>query len=79
MINIDNKSYILDKYYNEHEKPTIIAKELNVDPSYITKIIKKDARYEQEKEYRTQMINNYLNLLNNNILKQVKNYLILLK
>ena len=50
MINIDNKSYILDKYYNEHEKPTIIAKELNVDPSYITKIIKKDARYEQEKE-----------------------------
>ena len=55
MINIDNKSYILDKYYNEHEKPTIIAKELNVDPSYITKIIKKDARYEQEKEYRTQI------------------------
>jgi len=55
VINIDNKSYTLDKYYNEHEKPTIIAKELNVDPSYITKIIKKDARYEQEKEYRTQI------------------------
>ena len=55
MINIDNKSYILDKYYNEHEKPTIIAKELNVNSSYITKIIKKDARYEQEKEYRTQI------------------------
>ena len=32
-----------------------IAKELNVDPSYITKIIKKDARYEQEKEYRAQI------------------------
>ena len=43
MININSKNYILDKYYNEHEKPTIIAKELNVDPSYITKIIKKDA------------------------------------
>ena len=55
MINIDNKSYILDKYYNEHEKPTIIAKELHVDPSYITKIIKKDTRYIQEKEYRTQI------------------------
>ncbi len=55
MINIDNKNYILDKYYNEHEKSTIIAKELNVDPSYITKITKKDARYEQEKEYRTQI------------------------
>lgn len=55
MINIDNKSYILDKYYNEHEKPTIIAKELNVNPSYITKIIKADTRYIQEKEYRTQI------------------------
>ena len=55
MINIDNKSYILDKYYNEHEKPTIIAKELHVDPSYITKIIKKDTRYIQEKEYRAQI------------------------
>ena len=55
MINIDNKSYILDKYYNEHEKPTIIAKELNVNPSYITKIIIADTRYIQEKEYRTQI------------------------
>lgn len=52
MINIDNKNYILDKYYNEHDKPTNIAKELNVNPSYITKIIKNDIRYIQEKEYR---------------------------
>lgn len=55
MINIDNKNYILDKYYNEHEKPTIIAKELKVNPSYITKIIKADTRYIQEKEYRSQI------------------------
>lgn len=53
MINIDNKNYILDKYYNEHDKPTNIAKELNVNPSYITKIIKNDTRYIQEKEYRS--------------------------
>lgn len=52
MINIDNKNYILDKYYNEHDKPTNIAKQLNVNPSYITKIIKNDTRYIQEKEYR---------------------------
>lgn len=52
MINIDNKNYILDKYYNEHDKPTNIAKKLNVNPSYITKIIKNDTRYIQEKEYR---------------------------
>ena len=55
MINIDNKNYILDKYYNEHDKPTNIAKELNVNPSYITKVIKSDTRYIQEKEYRAQI------------------------
>ena len=55
MINIDNKNYILDKYYNEHDKPTNIAKELNVNPSYITKIIKNDTRYIQEREYRAQI------------------------
>ena len=100
MINIDNKNYILDKYYNEHDKPTNIAKKLNVNPSYITKIIKNDTRYIQEKEYRAQIsrknrkiakrewIRNkrqsetdkqLYELLNSNILKQVKNYLILLK
>ncbi len=55
MINIDNKNYILDKYYNEHEKPTTIAKKLKVNPSYITKIIKADTRYIEEKEYRSQI------------------------
>lgn len=97
---INTKNYILDKYYNEHKKPTIIAKELNVDPSYITKIIKKMQDMSKKKNIelklvkktvklqkengleikgKMKMINNYLNLLNNNILKQVKNYLILLK
>ena len=55
MINIDNKNYILDKYYNEHDKPTNIAKELNVNPSYITNIIKNDTIYIQEKEYISQI------------------------
>ena len=55
MIIIDTKNYILDKYYNEHKKPSIIAKEIGVNPSYITKIIKKDIRYIPEKEYRTQI------------------------
>lgn len=55
MIIIDTKNYILYKYYNEHEKPSIIAKEIGVNPSYITKIIKKDIRYIPEKEYRTQI------------------------
>ena len=42
-------------YYNEHDKPINIAKELNVNPSYITKIIKNDIRYIQEKEYRAEI------------------------
>ena len=45
----------MDKYYNEHERPSVIAKELNVDPSYITKIIEKDTRYKQEKQYRAEV------------------------
>ena len=55
MIIIDTKNYILDKYYSEHEKSSIIAKEIGVNPSYITKIIKKDIRYIPEKEYRIQI------------------------
>ena len=55
MIIINNKKYILDKYYEEHEKPSAIAKELDVHPSYITKIIKADTRYIQEKEYRAKI------------------------
>lgn len=55
MIIINNKNYILDKYYNEHDKPTNIAKELNINPSYITKIIKNDTRYIKEKEYRAEI------------------------
>ena len=37
------------------KKTITIAKELDVNPSYITKIIKKDTRYIQEKEYRIQI------------------------
>ena len=55
MISINSKQYILDKYYKEHEKPSAIAKELDVHPSYITKIIKADTRYIQEKEYRAKI------------------------
>lgn len=52
VILIDTKEFIIEKFYNEHKKPSIIAKELSVNPSYVTKIIKKDIRYDKEKEYR---------------------------
>lgn len=46
------KEVIIEKFYNEHQKPSAIAKELGVNPSYVTKVIKKDDRYIREKEYR---------------------------
>ena len=48
---IDTKD-ILYKYFELHEKPSSIAKELNVVPSYVTKVVQKDDRYNEEKEYR---------------------------
>lgn len=55
MITINTKDYILQHFYEKHEKPTAIAKELNVNPSYITKVVKQDARYLKEKEYRAEI------------------------
>ena len=51
------KEVIIEKFYNEHQKPSAIAKELGVNPSYVTKIIKKDDRYISEKEYRASISN----------------------
>ena len=52
---MEAKEIIIEKFYEEHLKPSVIAKELGVNPSYVTKIIKKDSRYIEEKEYRAQI------------------------
>ena len=53
MVDIEAKEHIIKRYYGEHEKPSLIAKELNVRASYVTKIIQNDMkRYNTEKEYR---------------------------
>ena len=46
---------IITKFYDLHEKLSVIAKELNVNPSSVTKVIQKDDRYIPEKEYRTKI------------------------
>ncbi len=46
-----NKEQILDLFYNSHLKQIEIAKIIRVSTQYISKIVKKDSRYEQEKEY----------------------------
>lgn len=52
---MEAKEVIIEKFYEEHLKSSVIAKELGVNPSYVTKIIQKDSRYIQEKKYRTQI------------------------
>ncbi len=52
VITIDKVTEITRLFYDEHLKPTDIAKQIGVGKSYITKIIQKDERYIEEKEYR---------------------------
>jgi len=47
-----NKEQIIQMYYIEHLRPTDIAQTLNIDNGYITRIIKQDERYLEEKQRR---------------------------
>lgn len=48
----NNKEKIIDLYYTKHLKVKDISEILAIDSSYITRIIKKDERYELEKDSR---------------------------
>lgn len=52
VITIDKINKITKLFYDEHLRPTDIAKQISVGKSYIAKIIQKDKRYIEEKEYR---------------------------
>ena len=52
VITIDKVTEITRLFYDEHLRPTDIAKQIGVGKSYITKIIQKDERYIEEKKYR---------------------------
>ena len=49
---MDKRIEITGLFYEEHLRPTDIAKQIGVGKSYITKIIQKDERYIKEKDYR---------------------------
>ena len=51
---MSNKEKIIDLFYNEHLKPVDIALKLNVSNAYVSKVIKKDSRYHEEKNQRKQ-------------------------
>lgn len=50
---MDKKAEILRLYYEEHQKQTSIAKALGIRQSYVSKVIKQDDRYANEKKDRT--------------------------
>ena len=52
VITIDKVAEITRLFYDEHLRGADIAKQIGVGKSYITKIIQKDERYNEEKEYR---------------------------
>lgn len=49
---MDKKELIIDLYFNNHLQQTEISNQLQVSQQYISKIVKKDERYKQEKDYR---------------------------
>jgi len=51
---VSNKKQIIELFYIEHLKPVDIALKLDISNVYITKVIKKDCRYIDEKNQRKQ-------------------------
>ena len=51
-VNFETKEQILDLYYNEHLKQNEIAKRVGTSKQYVSKTVKADNRYKQEKNYR---------------------------
>lgn len=51
---VSNKEQIIELFYIEHLKPVDIALKLDISNAYITKVIKKDCRYIDEKNQRKQ-------------------------
>ena len=48
----NSKELIIKYFFNEHLKVKEIAEMIHTSSSYITKIIKQDERYTEEKKYR---------------------------
>ena len=49
---MDNQENILDLYYNKHLKQIDIATKIGVSKQYVSKVVKADTRFQQEKDNR---------------------------
>lgn len=63
------KENIIELFYNKHLKVKEIAKKLNVSSPYVTKIIKRDDRYIQEKIFRKSVSENKRKIAQNEFIK----------
>lgn len=63
------KEKIIFSYYIEHLKVKEISENLNVSSAYVTKIIKQDSRYAEEKQYRKNISNNKRTIDKNKFIK----------
>ena len=64
-----SKENIINLFYIEHLKVNEIAEKLSFSSAYITKIIKQDNRYLQEKEYRKTVSKTKRKIAQNNFIK----------
>lgn len=64
------KKNIIDLFYNEHLKVKEISKILDISSPYITKIIKQDFRYIQEKNFRKSISKNKRKVAQNEFIKK---------
>ncbi len=64
-----SKEDIINLFYNEHLKVKEIAEKLKVSTPYITKVIKQDSRYMQEKDFRKKESKNKRKIAQNEFIK----------
>lgn len=65
-----SKENIINLFYNEHLKVKKIAEQLGISSSYITKVIKQDSRYMQEKDFRKKKSKNNRRIAQNEFIKK---------
>lgn len=63
------KDNIIDLFYIEHLKVKDIAENVNTSSAYVTKVVKKDNRYLQEKIYRKTISKDKRKIDQNNFIK----------
>jgi len=67
------KEDIITKFYDKHERTNTIAEELEIRPSYVTKIIQADGRYTVEKENRAMLYTEKRKAYKNSWIKNKRN------